>query len=225
MQSAAKKAVDAQTDVWLTLITGIHASVGAAFAKATYSELQDEAKARGIASCERKAALPDTVALVDAWHARVAQTMLTTGAKKVKGITDTTRARIQNELAQGVANEETIDQLAARLDTLYLDSLIPNRSDVISRTEVIGASNSASIFGARSTGLDLDKEWIATRDGRTREDHADADGQRVGIDDLFDVGGVEMDTPGDSGDPSQDCNCRCTTGWHVNDSSNDSSND
>lgn len=214
--SAANAAVDAQHDAWMTLLAGIHSSVGASFAKTTYSALQDEAKARGIAS-QHKALAPDTVALVDDWLTRVVEMMLTTGAAKVKGITETTRKRIQNEIAQGLAQEETIDQIITRIDSLFLDSIIPNRSEVIARTEVISAANQSSIFGARETGLPLDKEWIATRDGRTREDHADADGQRVPIDQPFVVGGVEMDTPGASGDPAEDCNCRCTQGYHVMD--------
>ena len=215
-QRKAAEAVKAQSDAWTTLITGIHQDVGAAFAKATYGELQDEAKARGI-SYQRKAVAPDTVALVDDWLTNVVQMMLTDGAAKVKGITETTRKRIQHEIAQGIANEETIDQIVTRIDGLYLDSIIPNRSETIARTETISASNQASMFGARATGLDLDKEWIATRDGRTREDHADADGQRVPLDQPFVVGGVEMDTPGTSGDPAEDINCRCTQGYHVND--------
>lgn len=219
--SAANAAIGAQTDAWRTLLAGIHTSVGAAFAKTTYNDLTADAKARGITARRRKAAVADTVALVDEWHTHVVQMMLTTGAQKIKSITDTNRQRVQNELAQGIANEETIDQLAKRIDALYLDAIIPNRSQVIARTETISAANSASIFGARSTGLNLEKEWIATRDGRTREDHADADGQRVGLDAMFIVGGVEMDTPGDSGDPSQDCNCRCTQGYHVLDDSSD----
>ena len=215
MQSAALKAVDGQRDAWITLLAGIHSSVGSAFAKTTYSALQEDAKARHVYAV--KAATPDTVALVDDWLTNVVQMMLTTGAAKVKGISDTTRKRIQHEIAQGLAQEETIDQIVQRLDSLFLDSIIPNRSEVIARTEVISAANSASIFGARSTGLPLEKEWIATRDGRTREDHADADGQRVKLDDPFVVGGVEMDTPGTSGDPAEDCNCRCTQGYHVMD--------
>lgn len=219
-QRKAAKAVKAQSDAWTTLITGIHQDVGAAFAKATYGELQDEAKARGIVNYEQheqKAVAPDTVALVDDWLTRVVEMMLTTGAAKVKGITDTTRKRIQHEIAQGIANEETIDQIVTRIDTLYLDSIIPNRSETIARTETISASNQASMFGARATGLDLDKEWIATRDGRTRPDHADADGQRVPLDQPFVVGGVEMDAPGASGVAEEDINCRCTQGYHVND--------
>lgn len=156
-----------------------------------------------------------TLELRDAWHAHVIHTMLTTGAAKVTSITETTRVRIKDTLALGLSNEETIDQLATRLDTLYLASIIPNRSETIARTEVISASNDASMFMARASGLDLEKEWIATKDDRTRDDHADADGQRVALDENFVVGGVTMDSPGNSGDPAQDINCRCTQGYHV----------
>jgi uncharacterized protein with gpF-like domain len=211
MQKAADKAVNAQRDNWTALVSAIHIGVGEAFAKQTVADIEEDAKALHIR--QRKELY--TLELLDDWHAHVIHTMLTTGAAKVTSITETTRDRIKNALALGISNEEGIDQLAARIDNLYLDSIIPNRSETIARSETISASNDASIFGARSTGLNLEKEWIATRDGRTREDHADADGQRVGLEEMFNVGGVEMDTPGNSGDPAQDCNCRCTQGYHV----------
>lgn len=204
---AAQAAIDDGT--WKDLIAAIHIGVGEPFAKQAVDDVNGEAKARNVP--QRKAA-----DVADGWTKYVTKWLKTEGAAKVTQITDTTRQKIQNHLADGVANEETIDQLAARIDSLYLDSLIPNRSQVIARTETIAASNSGSLFGAKSTGLPLQKEWIATRDSRTREDHADADGQLVDLDAKFSVGGDEMDAPGSGSDPGENINCRCTLGYHVN---------
>jgi SPP1 gp7 family putative phage head morphogenesis protein len=167
----------------------------------------EEAKALHIPA--RKAA--DDVA--DGWTKYVAKWLRTFGAQRIKGITDTTRDKIAAALADGIEAEETIDQLVTRLEDVY-SGFKQWRAELIARTETLTASNAGSIYGARSTGLNLDKEWIATRDDRTREAHADADGQTVGLDEPFVVDGEELDTPGD-GSAANSANCRCTQGYHV----------
>lgn len=52
----------------------------------------------------------------------------------------------------------------------------------------------------------------STDDGRTRESHAEADGQIVGINEQFEVGGELLDFPGD-GSPENTYNCRCAIGY------------
>ncbi len=48
-------------------------------------------------------------------------------------------------------------------------------------------------------------------DSKTREDHAEADGQEVGMDEPFDVGGEQLMYPGDpAGSAGNVINCRCT---------------
>jgi hypothetical protein len=56
----------------------------------------------------------------------------------------------------------------------------------------------------------MSKEWLATKDDRTRPDHIAADGQQVEMNGKFIVGGVLMDRPGDTSAPAeQTVNCRC----------------
>lgn len=210
MRKAANAVLANQHDAWDDVLTTLYQDVGGDFAKTAYTEVVQQ-------TGSKSAKALDTGALMDDWHTHVVHNLLTQRAAKVKHITETTRDSIREELAEGVANDETIDQLSTRIDSLYLDQIIPNRSETIARTEVMSASNQASIFGARDTGLDLDKEWIATLDDRTRPDHAAADGQIVGLDEKFIVGGLETDVPGDTGDPGQDINERCTVGYHVRD--------
>ena len=81
---------------------------------------------------------------------------------------------------------------------------------------MISAYNGASQLGATELGPDVvgGQEWIATRDGRTRPGHADADGQTVPIGHPFDVDGEPLVYPGDpGGDPANTVNCRCTIGF------------
>ncbi len=134
-------------------------------------------------------------------------------AQKVTQITDTTRAEIQSVLAQGVQAGEALPALVKRLNDLYLVSIIPKRSEVIARTEVIASSNYGSQEAAKSSGLTLKKVWLATSDSRTRPDHAEADGQEVDMDEPFEVGGSQLMYPGDSslGAPADEViQCRCT---------------
>jgi hypothetical protein len=136
--------------------------------------------------------------------------------KKITQITETTRNQVRLALSEGVAAGEGIDVIAKRLDALYLDKIIPYRSEVIARTEVIAASNLGSRAGAKQTGLVLNHEWISTRDTRTRDFHAMADGETVPMDIPYLVGGEQLMFPGDTSHGASGgniINCRCTEGF------------
>lgn len=133
-------------------------------------------------------------------------------AQRVVGILETTRQIIRQQLAEGVAAGESTDQLATRLRTLYR-SWYSNRAEVIARTEVVSASNLASLNAARATNLRLNKRWVATRDARTRSRHASAHGQIRPLDEPFAVGGQRLMYPGDTSLGATADNviqCRCT---------------
>lgn len=139
--------------------------------------------------------------------------LLSMCALKVKQISTTTVAQIRLDLTDGVAQGESIPELAKRIDKLYLEQIIPNRSTVIARTEVVASSNYGSIEAAKQSGLTLNKVWLATEDSRTRPDHSDADGQEVAMDQPFDVGESQMMFPGDSSlgaAADEIIQCRCT---------------
>lgn len=127
-------------------------------------------------------------------------------------VTDTTYEAIQAALNEGVVYGESIDDLANRIRTLFVQTY-SNRAETVARTEVISAYNGAGVLGATQLPPDVvaGQEWIATRDGRTREEHANADGQVVAVGTAFDVGGSAMAYPGDpNGGAGNVVNCRCT---------------
>lgn len=65
---------------------------------------------------------------------------------------------------------------------------------------------------AQNMGIQLQKEWRATLDGRTRHEHRLLDGQRVAVGEPFEVDGYKMTYPGDPDAPGYLVyNCRCTT--------------
>lgn len=137
-------------------------------------------------------------------------------AKKVKGISQTTRKQIRDTLAEGTEDGETVQALADRIDALYLDEIIPNRSMAIARTETTAAANFASFTAAETTGVRMTKEWFTMGDARVRDAHADAEGQTVPIDEPFVVDEEELMYPGDpAGSAENVIECRCSMLYHV----------
>lgn len=83
------------------------------------------------------------------------------------------------------------------------------RATRIARTEATGANNYAAITALRDEGWAA-KEWMAAHDRRTREEHVEADGQTVALDNPFMVGGYALHMPGDPSGPAHlVINCRC----------------
>lgn len=124
-------------------------------------------------------------------------------------VTDTTYSAIQDALTEGVGAGESIPDLAARIQHVF-DVATQSRATTIARTETISAYNGAGTEVAQNEGEDVvaGQEWLATRDNRTREQHAERDGEIVAVGEAF-SGGLMY--PGDpAGDPADTVNCRCT---------------
>lgn len=123
------------------------------------------------------------------------------------------RQMITSHITQGILQGESIPNLSKRLaKTVNNDKVAAVRT---ARTAVTSSQNAGRQMvydRARDMGLKLQKEWMATLDGRTRHDHGRADGQRVPLDGEFIVGGKKMKYPGDMSAPAHLVyNCRCTT--------------
>ncbi len=123
------------------------------------------------------------------------------------------KRQITAQVTQGILQGESVKHLADRLQTS-----IPamNRDSAIraARTAVTGAQNAGrmdSYAAAERMGVQLQKEWLATLDNRTRHAHAMLDGQRRRRDEPFEAEGEKIMFPGD---PSavgwMVYNCRCT---------------
>lgn len=134
---------------------------------------------------------------------------------KIVGIGKETKRRVRAALEAGIEEGEGFREIAKRIDKLYLDKIIPNRSMVIARTEVIQASNQGALAGAKATGIpDLKKVWLTTRDILTRTNHEAIDGESIGIDAVFILGdGSRLNFPADSSlgaAAGEVINCRCS---------------
>ena len=100
------------------------------------------------------------------------------------------------------------------------DSMLSNAWNTISGAGEAGRQNAMLV--TKSKGVEIEKEWIATLDFKTRDAHRQLDGQRVPVDRPFEVDGEEIGFPRDPSAPAYlRCNCRCAMrrvrkGW-VND--------
>lgn len=106
--------------------------------------------------------------------------------------------KITSEITQGIITGESIPNIAARLQNVT----DMNRNSAIrnARTAITGAENAGRVESyhyAESIGITLQKEWLATLDDRTRDEHRDLDGQKVDVDEPFRVSGDEIMFPGD----------------------------
>ena len=121
------------------------------------------------------------------------------GGFLIKSIGDTTLKKLKRTLAEGVANGESIPNLASRISGVY-DEAKGSRSVLIARTETINASNSGALEAYKQSGIVEKKEWLATMDDRVRDEHAAMNGEVVDIDKPFSNGEMYPGEP----------NCRCT---------------
>lgn len=136
---------------------------------------------------------------------------LASATNRLVGATDATWAKARGLIDDGLRTNQTREQIMGSIRSAGLPQFNELRADTVARTEVMKAANAGLIDSQRALGDDGMgcKEWVATGDERTRDWHAEADGQIVRVSEPFEVGGELLDVPGD-GDADNATNCRCT---------------
>ena len=121
---------------------------------------------------------------------------------------------IRAELSRGISNGSTWNEIAAHIakgmNSPFRKAY--NNAIRVARTEGHRIQNEAALDGqheAKEKGADIVKQWDATLDDRTRDEHRVADGQIRELDEPFDVGGEKLQAPGIGGSARNVCNCRC----------------
>ena len=113
---------------------------------------------------------------------------------------------VTSGLMRGQGLKGLVDELMKRIPAMNRASAIRS-----ARTAVTGAQNGGrvdSYKAAEKMGIQLQKEWMATLDGRTRHSHRRLDGEVVDNDAKFSNG---CRYPGDPrGKPAEVYQCRCT---------------
>jgi HK97 family phage portal protein len=147
----------------------------------------------------------------------------THSAELSQQVNKTTRLKLRETLAQGVAADESIVELVARVREVYTERRSSGAAN-ISRTETASAYNHATFEAYDQSDVVATKSWLSARDEAVREAHAEADtethsetdGQTIPLNQQFELTDENgeifyADYPGDRRLPaSLRCNCRCT---------------
>ena len=119
--------------------------------------------------------------------------------------------KVNAQIMQGILQGESADQMATRLMSVTKmneESALRN-----ARTAVTSAQNKGRVDAMKQCeddGVIMGKEWIATKDERTREAHLELDRVIVKVDEPFENEIGEIMYPGDpDADPANTYNCRC----------------
>ena len=137
----------------------------------------------------------------------------------VEEITGYSKELLRNIFLRAIPLGLSISEITQQIEEV---GFTYNRSRLIARTETVVAANTGAMLAAQTTGLKLNKVWIAARDNRTRRiprnryDHLHMDGVIVPKEQPFTVTGEIMMQPGDGKNGAKAgniCNCRCTIGF------------
>jgi SPP1 gp7 family putative phage head morphogenesis protein len=130
-----------------------------------------------------------------------AQWALRYGYDLVRGLLDTTRDRLQKEIAEYVQNSQTIGQLVSRIrgDNLFGEE----RARMIAVTEVTRAFAAGNMEAWRASGVIERREWRTNTDELVCPVCGPLAGRVVGLDESFDEG-IDL--------PPAHPRCRC---WVV----------
>lgn len=122
------------------------------------------------------------------------------------------KKHITAAINRGILLGDPIPDIAQRLlnvANMDLNAAIRSARTATTAAECAGRINTYKY--AESLGIEMQQEWVATLDDRTRHEHRILDGQRVDIGEAFEVDGATIRYPGDPQAPGYLVyNCRCT---------------
>ena len=131
------------------------------------------------------------------------------------------RTKISNAVTQSIIQGDSLPEMTERIarETAHENDAAMARYAATAMTSAQNAGRMETMERAKGMGIKVRKKWIATLDARTRDSHAELDGQVVDIDEPFithnrDGSLAEIMFPGDpQADGEQVWNCRCTLGY------------
>lgn len=143
----------------------------------------------------------------------------------IVGLTSREAGAVQNYRAKLAAEGRPAAQVD-RMVSRYSDKLLRVRGERIARTETISAMNAGRVEAMQQlidsgevSAQAVTKKWSATTDKRTRDSHAEMNGDEVNINEPFrSPTGALLMHPGDTslGAGAEDVvNCRCYTALNV----------
>jgi SPP1 gp7 family putative phage head morphogenesis protein len=121
-------------------------------------------------------------------------------------------AAITQSLVLGESPAKVSRRIKDQFENGYKDAIRVIRTET---TRAYTQGQLQTFADAEAAGVEMRKVWIAALDDRTREAHADLDGEFADKDGLFQYGDMTAEGPGLWGDPAMDINCRCSIGAEI----------
>jgi len=127
------------------------------------------------------------------------------------------RTRLTQELVNGSSYRSMANVLKEVVENDYRKAITIARTETHRITE---SGKQEAVTRATKQGIVMTKKWNTSRDTRvrktTKSNHVSLDGQTVPSDQPFKLGnGITAMTPGQSGTPQNDINCRCFATYSV----------
>lgn len=126
-----------------------------------------------------------------------------------------TRERVAGYIEKNTEAGGSVSDLAELIEEDKSGVFSETRAWTVARTEATGALNGGQWVARQQLiedGVVVGEEWISTEDDATREDHVDANGQKIKAGDRFKVGSETARYPGDPElSAGNRVNCRCTS--------------
>ena len=161
----------------------------------------------------------DTSAIDDIWKQSFGAFGSAIGAQRVTLVSETARKTLI-KTTQRLMSDPDFMTLGIKEKSRILKNQFNKysqwQSERLVRTEATAAANFAQTQAAQTifSPEQLQKEWIASFDDRTRSTHSEADTQVVMANETFIVGGMPMMFPGDPmGGAAETINCRCSVAY------------
>lgn len=120
------------------------------------------------------------------------------------------KRKINNAVTQGILQGEAVEEIAERMasDVARMSWATAMRTARTTMTSAQNAGRLDSLMQAAKMGINVQKQWMATLDEKTRDSHAAIDGESVPLDKPF---SNKLMYPADpDGAPAEVYNCRCT---------------
>lgn len=122
--------------------------------------------------------------------------------------------KLNSAVTQGILRGDSIPNIAKQLSSVTqsgMSAATRNARTAVTGAECAGRDESYRM--AQEDGVNLDREWVPTLDGKTRHSHAAMHGEKRKVGEPFSNGCMY---PGDpNGPPEEVYNCRCTEVAHI----------
>jgi len=147
--------------------------------------------------------------------ANVGSTITAIGDTSVEVIQQLLKQLTPEIIEQGIGGGAAQTMLRDRIESAWHKATY-YRTERIVRTEVNRAANWGSMEGVKSTDMPHNKVWLAAFSAASRQEHMDADNQKVDINEAFSVGPDMLEYPGDPGGlPGNTINCLCSMTYEL----------